>query len=315
MGTKDLLLRYECDRGVAWHEPAWLLMRKRQTQLKNIIGFKSCIFNPSLLSSTINPLPYHTVITINRSLDVHDESSTTEQGTERNGSGSLGSTLSGGLGRQTGGASLGTCGNTRSEGNVADGAGAREGSLLSACSRVGGSRGLVGVEDATDVSLVLDIVDVDLPINDVKNTVGDEDIRNNDLGLVDIDSSVVDGNVEILAIGSSEGTVLKIAAVTKSVVDDVVLENILEISLASIGKDGANVGKGAVAGNKDGDVPLTGEVGQKLRFCEGASSGRKVGSDGSIGDVLGDGKNTVDDVNDTAGEVKILESQLGGSML
>ena len=158
MGTKDLLLRYRSnsDRGVAWHKQVWLLVRESQTQLMNVIGSKSCIFNPSLLSSTINPLPYHTVITINRSLDVHDESSATEQGTERNGSGSLGSTLSGGLGRQTGGASLGTCGNTRSEGNVADGAGAREGSLLSACSRVGGSRGLVGVEDATDVSLVLE---------------------------------------------------------------------------------------------------------------------------------------------------------------
>ena len=156
---------------------------------------------------------------------------------------------------------------------------------------------------------------MDLPINDVKNTVGDEDIRNDDLGLVDIDSSIVDGNVKILAIGSSEGTVLKIAAVTKSVVDNVVLENILEISLAGVGKDGANVGKGSVAGNKDGNVPLTGEVGQKLRFCEGASSGGKVGSDGSIGDVLGDGKNAVDDVNDTAGEVKVLKSQSVGSML
>jgi hypothetical protein len=302
MGTKDLLLRYRSngDRGVAWHEPMWLLIRECQTQLRNVIGFKSCIFNPSLLSSAINPLPYHTVITINHSLDVHNKSGTTEQGTERNGSGSLGSTLSRGLGRQTGGASLGTRGNTRSEGNVANGAGAREGSLLSACSRVGGSRGLVGVEDA---------------VNDVKNTVGDEDIRNNDLRLVDIDCSVIDGNVEILAIGSSECTVLECAAVAKSVVDDVVLENILEISLASVGKDRANVGKGAVAGNKDGDVPLTGEVGQELRFCEGTSSGGQVGSNGSIRDVLGDGKNTVDDVNDAAGEVKILESQSGGSML
>lgn len=149
----------------------------------------------------------------------------------------------------------------------------------------------------------------------MKNTVGDEDIRNNDLGLVDIDSSVVDGNVEILTIGSSEGTVLECAAVAKSVVDDVVLENILEISLAGVGKDGANVGKGTVAGNKDGDVPLTSEVGQKLRFCEGTSSGGKVGSNGSIGDVLGDGKNAVDDVNDTAGEVEVLESQSVGSML
>lgn len=158
MGTKDLLLRYRSngDRGVAWHEPVWLLMRNCQTQLRNALGVKSCIFNPSLLSSTINPLPYHTVITINHGLDVHDESSTTEQGTERNGSGSLGSTLGRGLRRQTGGASLGTCGNTRSEGNVADGAGAREGSLLSACSRVGSSRGLVRVKDATDVSLVLE---------------------------------------------------------------------------------------------------------------------------------------------------------------
>ena len=177
------------------------------------------------------------------------------------------------------------------------------------------AEGLSGLRTLKTLVCYSSIIDVNLPVNDVNNTVGDEDIGDDDLGLVDIDSAVVDGNVDILAIGRSEGTVLECAAVAKSVVDDVVLENILEISLAGIGKDGANVGKRAVAGNKDGNVSFTGEIWQKLRLYEGASSGGKVGSDGSIGDVLRDGKNAVDDVNDTAGEVEVLESQSVGSML
>lgn len=41
------------------------------------------------------------------------------------------------------------------------------------------------------------------------NTVGDEDIRNNDLGLVDPDSTVVDNNVELLTLRSGKRTVLE----------------------------------------------------------------------------------------------------------
>lgn len=145
----------------------------------------------------------------------------------------------------------------------------------------------------------------------MKDTVSDEDVRNNDLGLVDKDSSVVDDNVELLTIGSSDGTVLEIAAVAKSVVDNVVLEDVLKIRLAGVSEDGANVGKGAVVGSKDGDVPLAGKIRQELSFCEGASSGGKVASDGSVGEVLGNGENTVDDVNNTASEVEILRGQQG----
>jgi hypothetical protein len=156
---------------------------------------------------------------------------------------------------------------------------------------------------------------MDLRIDNVDDTVGDENIRDDDLGLVDVDSAVVNGNVKLLAIGSSESTVLESAAVAKSVVYDVVREDISEITLAGVGEDGTDVGKGTVVGNKDGDVPLTAEVGQNLGFCEGTSSGGKVGGDGSIGDVLGDAENAVDDVNDTTGEVEVLKSVSKRSML
>jgi hypothetical protein len=41
------------------------------------------------------------------------------------------------------------------------------------------------------------------------DTVGDEDIRNNDLGLIDKDSAVVNDNIELLALRSGKRTVLE----------------------------------------------------------------------------------------------------------
>jgi hypothetical protein len=167
---------------------------------------------------------------------------------------------------------------------------------LCASSRVGSSGRLVGVEDT---------------INNVDNTVGDENIRNDDLGLVDKDSAVVDSDVELCAIGSGQSTVLEVAAVANSAVDDVVRKNVGEVTLAGIGENRTNLGKSAVVGNKDSDVLLTGKVGQNLGLSEGASSGGKVGGDGRVGKVHRDGENTVDDVNNTSSEVEILESQKG----
>jgi hypothetical protein len=144
------------------------------------------------------------------------------------------------------------------------------------------------------------------------DTVGDEDIRNNDLGLVDPDSAVVDNNVELLTLRSGKRTVLEGRAVAKSVVDNVVLENALEIRLAQVGEDRANVGKGAVAGSKDSDVLLIGEVCDELGLGEGASNGGEVGGNGRVGKVLGKSEDLVDDVDDTASEVEVLSVLVSG---
>jgi hypothetical protein len=151
-------------------------------------------------------------------------------------------------------------------------------------------------------------INMDLPVNNVEDSVGDEDIRDNDLGLIDPDSSVLDKNVELLATSSVEGAVLKRRAVADGAGDDMILKNILEIRLAQVGQDGTNIGKGAVARSKDGDVPGAAEVGDQVGLGEGASNGGEVGGDGSVGDVLGDVENAVDDMNDTAGEVEVLKS-------
>lgn len=151
-------------------------------------------------------------------------------------------------------------------------------------------------------------MDVDLRINDVDDTVGDEHVGDDDLGLVDVDSAVVNLDVNLLTSSSGESAVLEVGAVANSVVDNMVPEDVHEIRLAGVGEDGANVGKGAVAGRKDGDVPGAGEVGDQLGLGESTSNGGEVGSNGSVGKVLGDSKNTVDDVDDTTSEVEILYS-------
>lgn len=146
----------------------------------------------------------------------------------------------------------------------------------------------------------------DLRINDMDNTIGDEDIRDNDLGLIDKDSAVVNNNVELLTLRSGESTVLEGRAVAKSVVDNVVLEDALKVRLAQVGEDRTNVGKGAVARSKDSDVLLIGEVCDELGLGESASNGGEVGGNGRVGKVLGNGEDLVDDVDDTTSEVEVL---------
>ncbi|KAI6776407.1 hypothetical protein HG530_000352 [Fusarium avenaceum] len=154
-------------------------------------------------------------------------------------------------------------------------------------------------------------MDVDLRINDVDNTVGDENVGDDDLSLVDVDSAVVNLDVNLLTSSSGKSAVLEVGAVANSVVDNMVLEDAHEIRLAGVGEDGANVGKSAVAGRKDGDVLGAGEVGNQLSLGESTSSGGEVASNGSVGEVLGDGENTVDDVDDTTSEVEILDKADG----
>lgn len=141
------------------------------------------------------------------------------------------------------------------------------------------------------------------------DTVGDEDIRNDNLGLVDKDIAIMDDNVDILALGSLECAVLQRAAVSDSAADNVVLEDALEVIAAEVAHDRANLGKGGVVGRKDGDVLGLGDIICDVGLGQGADDGREVGGDGGVGDVLGDGKNTVDDVDGAAGEVEVLLGQ------
>lgn len=149
----------------------------------------------------------------------------------------------------------------------------------------------------------------DLPVNDVENTVGDEDIRNDNLGLIDKDITIMDGNVDILTLGSSKSAVPQRAAVSDSAVDNVVLENALEVIAAEITHDRANIRKCGVVGCKDGNVLLLDDILSEVSLSKGADDGREVGSDGSVGEVLGDAEDTIDDVNGTAGEVEVLLGQ------
>lgn len=208
---------------------------------------------------------------------------------------------------------LSTLRHTRGEGNanVAGRAGAGEGRGLGLGGGVCRGGGVLRVEDTIQelVRLMCRESGRDLPVNDVEDTVGDEDIRNDNLGLIDKDIAIMDGNVDILALGSSKRAVPQRAAVSDSAIDNVVLENALEVVAAEITHNGTNIGKCSVVGRKDGNVLLLDDVFSEVSLSKGANDGREVGGDGNVGEVLGDAEDAVDDVDGTAGEVEVLLGQ------
>lgn len=143
----------------------------------------------------------------------------------------------------------------------------------------------------------------------MEDTVGDENIRNDNLGLIDKDITVVDGNVDLLTLGSSKSAVPQRAAVSNSAIDNVVLENALEVIAAEITHNRTNIGKCGVVGSKDGNVLLLDDILSDVSLSKGTDDGREVGGDGSIGEVLGDAKYAVDDVDGTTSEVEVLLGQ------
>lgn len=188
---------------------------------------------------------------------------------------------------------LRTLRHTRSEGNadVAGRAGAGEGRGLGLGCGVCRRGGVLGVKNT---------------VNDVEDTVGDEDIRNDNLGLIDKDITIMNNNVNILSLRSSKSTVLQRAAVSNSTVDNMVLENALKIITAKITDDRTNIGKCSVVRCKDGNVLLLDDILSNVSLGKGTDDGGEVGGDGSVGEVLGDGKDLVDDVNGTTGKVEVL---------
>lgn len=147
---------------------------------------------------------------------------------------------------------------------------------------------------------------IDLRIDNVGDTIGDENVRNDHLGVVDENLTIDNRDSHIFSLEGLESRVLENAAVPDRSSDDVVLEHVLEIVLAQVGEDGSDGGEGSVGGDEDGDVLGLTEVADEVGLGQSTGCGGEVGGDGGVGQVLGDLQKAVDDVDNTAGEVEIL---------
>ena len=143
----------------------------------------------------------------------------------------------------------------------------------------------------------------------MNNAVGDEDIGKDDLGVVNIDVAVADGDLDALAVEGLDGSLLELAAVGNGAGDDVVLEDALEVLLADV-VEGAELGEGFVVGGEDSDALGLEEGVDELGRGGGAGESGKVGGGGGVDDVAGDGQDGVDDVDDTTLELDVLQNLL-----
>ena len=134
----------------------------------------------------------------------------------------------------------------------------------------------------------------------------DEHVGNDDLGAVDEDVVAVDGDGEgavgqggqIRAVGEQGG-------VADDVGDDVVAENAGQLLDGGVDEGGADGLEGGVVGDEGGQVGGQGAAGD-AGHGEGADRRGLVQGDEGGGDVLGNGEEGVDDVDDAAGEVDVL---------
>lgn len=156
----------------------------------------------------------------------------------------------------------------------------------------------------------------DLRVNNVDNTVGDKNVRNNDAGTVNEDLSVGNGDGQVGAVGSLErSSVLQSAAVADSAGDDVVSEDAGYLLSGEVGKTGTDGLESGVVGREDGDI--LGGVDGIDKFSCTKSTGERSQSSGKsgLGSGLGDSKDSVDDVDHTTGEVDILTIVSDGTIV
>lgn len=158
--------------------------------------------------------------------------------------------------------------------------------------RVGNGR-VRGVEDLVD---------------DVDNTVGNENVGSDDTSVVHEDTALTDSNGKLLSVGSRESsTVLEGRRVANTALsDDVVGKDAASVLSAEVAESRADVLESLVVGCEDGDVRCVVNGVEQLGRVDGSTEGNKVCSRKGIGSVLREGQNTVDDVDHTTSEVHVL---------
>jgi hypothetical protein len=147
----------------------------------------------------------------------------------------------------------------------------------------------------------------DLRVNNVDNTIGHKNIRSNNTGTVDEHLSVSDGDGQISAVSSLEGTsVSQRAAVADCAGDNVVGKHAGDLLSGEVGKTGTDSLESGVVGGEDGNI-LGGVDGvDKVGSVESTGERSQSCGKSSLRGGLWQSKDSVDDVDNTAGEVNIL---------
>lgn len=98
----------------------------------------------------------------------------------------------------------------------------------------------------------------DLLVDDVSNTVGNENVRDDNLGRVEEDVAVADGDLDRAALEGGDGlSILEGAAIAHSAVNDVVLQDGGELLSGQRSDQVGNGGESTVLRGKDGDVLIS----------------------------------------------------------
>lgn len=145
-----------------------------------------------------------------------------------------------------------------------------------------------------------------LRVNNVRNTVGDENVASDNAGVVDEDASLVDGDGQVGAVSSTEnGSVGKTRAVADSAVDYVVGQDVGDVGGGKVSKTTTDGLESGVRGREDGDIRGVVDNIDKASGVERPAKGDQVGSGKSVGSILWQSKEVVNDMNDTTGEVNV----------
>lgn len=152
-------------------------------------------------------------------------------------------------------------------------------------------------------------MDGDLPVDNVDDAIGNQNVGNDNLGAVDEDVAVVNRDVDLLAGNGLNLAALEATAVSDGPLDNVVLQDAGQVLGTELSDDRGDGGKGVVVGSKDGDVLKAVEGGAKVRLGHGADKGGEAALDCRLGGALGDLEDGVDDVDHTAFEFDVLQGK------
>ena len=147
-------------------------------------------------------------------------------------------------------------------------------------------------------------------VEDVQDTVGEQDVGGDDAGAVHKDFTFDDGDGDVVAAEGRDGAVGQRAAVGDCAVDDVVLQDRGGFFGGEVGEGGADVLEGGVVGGEDGEVRGGGDSFGKAGCVDCTEEGAETGflSDGA--DVRREGEEPVDNVDDSTVEGNVLMASL-----
>lgn len=152
-------------------------------------------------------------------------------------------------------------------------------------------------------------------VDDVDDTVGDQDISGDDLGVVNENTLVADGDGEHLAVGGGElSAVHEAGRVADGAGDNMVGQDAGEVLGGQVAESRANVLESLVGGSEDGDIGGGVDGVDEVSSDDGTTEGGETSSGEDIGRDHGDGQHSVDDVNDTTSEVYVLRLLVQGKM-